>query len=83
MAFWRKAKPLPPQPYLGDVFAGIDATGVAMKTVLDRLWVPWNPETGSGHVYMHAAASGHLQEGLKRLSELESYLKTVSWPEGI
>lgn len=81
--FWRKAKPEPPQPYLKDVFKGIDDTGKAMQAVLNRMWVPWNPETGAGHVYWHATAAGHLQEGLRRLLELEEYMNDLNWPEGI
>lgn len=81
MAFWKRAEP--PQPYLADVFKGIDDTGKAMNAVLNRLWVPWDPQTGTGHVFWHATAAGHLQEGLKKLKELEDYFATVPWPGGI
>lgn len=82
MPFWRK-KPEPPQPYLVDVFEAVDDLGTAMNAVLNRLWVPWNPKTGTGHVYWHATAAGHLQEGLKKVFELEEYLNQIDWPEGI
>lgn len=58
----------------------LKAAEVAAQEELDSLFVPYNPEDGTGGVHWHAAGSGILQNALRGLTGLREELEKRQVP---
>ena len=58
----------------------LKAAEAAVQEELDALFVPYNPQDGTGGVHWHAAGSGILQNALRGISGLREELEKRQVP---